>query len=199
MPLNLATAGLSALTEDTAVAAAGSALTAGTLYLNRVDFEVGGSLLPPSIFAAVGAAGVGASTGSFMGVYNCATLNTPELGALSPVAAGTRVAQTADLGAAIAAGWGPTAGGVPLVWATGFGELPTGQYWLAILVNQATTQPVIAQGTGGGTAALANLSAAAANKRYATNGTGLTTLPATITVASNADTNARPLCMGLAA
>ena len=193
MAVNLAQAGLSALTCEPDYCTAGAALTAGTLYLSQIEFEPRGALLPASIFAAVSTAGGGAGTGSFMGIYNCFQLNTPEFGALSPVAAGTRLAQTADVGNTLTAGWAAQA----LTYLPGIGELPPGFYWLAIVTNEATTQPTVSQGTGAGAVSIPNLGLGATAMRYATNGTGLTSLPATITVASNVATNARPLCLGL--
>jgi hypothetical protein len=190
MGVNYQQAGISALTMDPDGSAAGTALTAGTIYLARFSFEAGGSLLPANIFAACSTAGGGSSTTSFMGVYNCNTLATPEIGALSPIAAATRLAVTANI-AAVAAGDAMQA----LTWLTGLGELPPGEYWAAILTNESTTQPTI---VGGSTLSLVpNFGATTTGLRYATAGTSQTSLPATITPANIVSTNARALCMGL--
>jgi hypothetical protein len=188
-------AGLSAFSFDPALCAAGSALTAGTIYLSEVWYETGGSLLPASVYAAVGTAGGGSSAASFMGVYNVQPISNVEsqnVAGGTPIVAGTRLAVTANI-PALAVGFLPQA----LTWLSGFGELPTGLYWIATVVNETTTQPTIAQGTGGGNVALPNLNLAAASMRAAVNGTGATSLPANLTVASNTATGARPLCVGL--
>jgi hypothetical protein len=190
MTVNYQQAGLSCLTLEPDGSAAGTALTAGTLYLSRVSFEAGGALLPASIYAGCSTAGGGTATQSFMGVYNCAALATAEVGTLSPIAAATRLAVTANI-PGVAAGWAPQA----LTYLTGLGELPPAEYWLAILVNETTTQPIIVGGAAG--ALVPNFGQTTVNLRYATAGTGLTALPATIVPANIVSTNARALCMGL--
>lgn len=193
MAVNLAQAGLSCITFDPEAAntAQSGVLTAATLYLNRVSFEQGGSLLPASIYVGIATAG-SVCTGTFCAVYNCSTLSTPEVGALSPIAAGTRLAITADLGATPAAGWAPQA----LTWLPGFGELPTGDYWLAFCCASATTVPAVAGAGVTANVLLPNLGLTLGNLRYAVNGA---TAAATLTIASNTSAAARPLLMGLAA
>jgi hypothetical protein len=190
MTVNLQQAGLSCLTLEPDASGPGAAVTAGTIYLSRVSFESGGALLPASIYAACSTAGGGTATQSFMGVYNCATLNSPEIGALSPITVATRLAVTANI-AAVAAGWAPQA----LTWLTNLGEIPPGEYWLALLTNETTTQPTIVGGTPG--VLTPNFGLLTTNLRYATAGTGATALPATITTTNIVSTNAKPLCMGL--
>lgn len=191
MPVNYQQAGLSCLTFDPEEVNATTAVTAATLYLNRVSFESGGSLLPPNIYAGVTTAGTGSAGGSFLAVYNCSVLATPEIGALSPIAAGTRLAITAELGL-LAAGWVANA----LTWLPGLGELPPGEYWLAAVFNNGTTQPAIANAGLAANVALPNLGLTGAALRYATLGA---TAAATIVAANAISTNAKPLLMGLSA
>lgn len=64
--------------------------------------------------------------------------------------------------------------------------LTPGTYWVGFLFNAATTAPQLPRCAGvGGTPSLINVGLASAGLLYATNGTGRTTLPTTITLASN--------------
>jgi hypothetical protein len=189
MPVNYQQAGLSALTVDPDATNALTLPTVATLYLNRISFESGGALLPANIYLNIGTAG-SVCSGTFLAVYNCNVLATPEVGALSPIAAGTRLAITADLGATPAAGWAPQA----LTWLTGFGELPPGEYWLAYAQAAATTAPAVARGGTVGSVLTPNLGLTGAALRYATLGA---TAAATIVAANAISTGAIPMCMGL--
>lgn len=189
MPVNYQQAGLSCLTMDPEECNAATVATAATLYLNRVSFEAGGALLPASIYAAIGTAGATCS-GTFLSVYNCSTLATAEVGALSPIAAGTRLAITADLGAAPAAGWAPQT----LTWLPGLGDLPPGEYWLGFVCAAGTPVPAIGRGGVTGNVLLPNLGLTGAALRYAT--LGATAAP-TIIAANAVSTAAIPMCMGL--
>src|SRR5271165_3977987 len=63
--------------------------------------------------------------------------------------------------------------------------------WVTVLANLATTQPALVRGIGGspGATLFQNVNLTAATARFATNGTVLTALPASITPASNAQTS----------
>lgn len=64
--------------------------------------------------------------------------------------------------------------------------LTPGTYWAGFLFN-ATTAPQLPRCAGtGGSASLINVGLTGAGQLYATNGTGRTTMPAAITMASNA-------------
>jgi len=137
-------------------------LIAGTLYLLKVKvpFAITISNLR---FMSNGAAGAGASTGSFAGVF------TP---------AGLRQAVSADQGANFTNSFVPITVPLPapLLISPPF-------IWVAVLSNLATTQPTFASGSGNGNFTNCNLSAA--SYRFCVNGTGLTSIPASITPASN--------------
>ncbi|MCX4993429.1 hypothetical protein [Streptomyces sp. NBC_00568] len=67
--------------------------------------------------------------------------------------------------------------------------LTAGFYWVALLFN-ASVLPSLTRGSGWtGVEAAANLGLTAATYQYATNGTGRTDLPSTITPASNSGTD----------
>jgi hypothetical protein len=74
-------------------------------------------------------------------------------------------------------------------------SVAAGSYWACLLVN-AATPPTIARG-GGLSQAGNNVNLTAASFRFAVNGTGLTTIPASITPASNTTTGALALWMGV--
>jgi hypothetical protein len=60
-----------------------------------------------------------------------------------------------------------------------------GTYWAGFLFNAATAPQLPRCAGTGGTASLINVGLAGANQLYATNGTGRTSMPATITMGSN--------------
>jgi hypothetical protein len=65
--------------------------------------------------------------------------------------------------------------------------LTPGTYWAAFLFNAATTAPQLPRCAGaGGSPSLINVGLSGAAQLYASNGTGRTSLPSTITMASNA-------------
>ncbi len=77
-------------------------------------------------------------------------------------------------------------------------QLTPGLYWVANMINFAATAPqVMAGNTTGNTRVIANGALAASQYRFCTNGTGTTTLPATITPASNSLTGLLILWAGL--
>lgn len=64
--------------------------------------------------------------------------------------------------------------------------LTPGTYWAAFLFNAATAPQLPRCAGTGGTASLINVGLTGATQLYATNGTGRTSMPSTITMASNA-------------
>ena len=147
-------------------------LTAGTLYLRKLS--VRSAVLISNIWFVVVTAGVGASTGSFVGLYS---------------SAGTLLSGSADIGGAL------TAVAAPSNALTTPQQLAAGTFvWVGILVNLATTQPTLARNNS--INAASNIGQAAATFRTAVNGTGLSTLPASITPGSNLQPNSGTLWVG---
>lgn len=139
------------------------AMVAGTLYLLKVPVRT--AFTWTNMIVPVGTAGVGASTGSFAGLYS---------------SAGLLLSGSADIGASLLAIADIS---VPLTTPQ---PLAAGSFvWAALLANLATSQPSIrtwaAQSSF--TANLGVLSPAV--MRCGTAGTGLTALPASITPAAN--------------
>lgn len=108
---------------------------------------------------------------NFLGLYN---------------STGTQVAATADISASTTVGVKTFPVVTPVT-------LPTGQYWVAFVLN-AGTNPTLATAVSAST--YGHLSNTASAYRFATNGTN-TTLPATITPASNVTTNALTFWTGV--
>jgi hypothetical protein len=153
------------------------ALTAGTVYLAKIMIRQ--AITPGHVVLGIQAGGTGASTGSFVGVYS---------------SAGTLLASSADIGASLTA-----AGLIPLALSSS-PSLTAGSFvWAAFVVNLATTQPSLYRNGGAGTITESNGGLVAATFRYAVNGTGQTSLLASITPSSNTGTGAFPLWAGLAA
>jgi hypothetical protein len=152
--------------------AQGSAtLIAGTLYLTKLMIRY--PLTITNLWWDVFAAGLGSSTGSFTGLYS---------------SAGTLLTGSSDIAAANLLSTGPKMMAVTTPQALAPGTF----VWAALLVNMATTQPGIFRSVSA--ASLGNINLAASAYRYCTNGTGLTTLPGSITPASNSQGAAFALC-----
>lgn len=179
--------GVAAWSIDPAAASGTLTLTAGTPVLAAVPYKPAAavSALPGSVWYNVTTAGVGADSGTFLAVYNMA--------AIPGFAAGSLIAKTANLGAAVAAS---AAGGTftALTYTAGVTALPQGWYWVYAVSNQATTQITLQATVAGkpnsGVSTVANY-------RAATNGSSITTAPATITPGSNTAAT-QLLCVGLA-
>lgn len=161
---------------DPLLIAGATILVAGTLYLCKLKARPV-ALSVSTLHFSINAAGVGASTGSFAGLYS---------------SAGTLLSGSADIGASLL-GTGDLA--VPL--STPNQVIPAnGFVWAALLANLATTPPTMNRYTGSiGTGA--NLGLTAAQFEIAVNGTGLASLPASITPAAN--TGAGAIAMWAAA
>jgi hypothetical protein len=160
--------GLLAANADPDLQPGTALLTAGTLYLAKLPAR--GTTVISNLWVGLATAGVGASTGSFLGLYS---------------AAGLLLAQSADIDGILTGTTGGVAAalGVPqLLLAGSNAQSP----WVALLANLATTQPTMR--TGSGSAGFPATNLAPANYRFATNGAGLSALPASITPSANVTT-----------
>jgi hypothetical protein len=170
--------GLKAWAYDPAALSTGQAITSGVIYLNGV--YVHSATTASNLVYAQTTAGTGPTAGAnWIGLYN---------------ASGTLLATTA-LDAVL------TSVGIKSVAITPQ-AVTVGLYWVALLQN-ATSQQAGAQNSVGGFQSLAALGlTTGATARYAVNGTGATTLPATITPANNSNpttgTTAKYFWVGLA-
>ena len=154
---------LVATSDPNLAATATLLLVAGTQYLRKVP--VRSPFTWTNIWFLVNAAGAGASTGSFAGLFS----NT-----------GALLSGSADCAAQFTA-TGPQS--VPLITPQALNPAVTPFVWVVLLSNLATTQPTLFRESG--SSLLPNLNLTAANFRGATNGTGLTALTA-VTPSANA-------------
>lgn len=149
--------------------------TSGTLYLAQVELRYGTTVTKGAI--GIGTAGVGpVANQNFIGLYG------PN---------GTLRASTA----AGAIDGSLTATGLLNATFSASFTAPAGNYWIAFLNNAAT--PVAVARNSGLNLGIANGGAAASTYRFCVNGTGLTSLPATITPASNSLTGATTMWAAL--
>jgi hypothetical protein len=153
---------------------ASAAITAGSVYLSKIP--VRSAFTATNVWFAVTTAGSGASTGSFAGLYS---------------SAGVLLSGSADIAAQLTGSVGPIE-----VTLTTPQALTTGFVWVALLSNLATTQPKLADNPLGLTS-IENLNLTAANFRFAINGTVQTSLPASITPASNVSAGGVNLWAGI--
>lgn len=150
------------------VVGGGSVPGAGVVTMGKVLVNSTQSVSGIALFVATG--GTGLTSGqNFAGVYN---------------SSGTLVATTADLTTPWAStGWmNHTLVGGPF-------SLTAGSYWIAIMSNSGTTRPTFGRNGGSLSGALYNGLLSNSNLRFATNGTGTTALPSSITPSSNASNN----------
>lgn len=147
-------------------AANSTALTSGTVYLIKVQVTASGQT-SNGMVVHVPNAGVTLTAGqNFVGLYN---------------AAGTRVAVSADQTAA----WG-SSGFKTIAWTAPVAVTP-GFYYIAILTNGATGISIAREANLDAT--LVNINLTPATLRWSAGGTGLTgltSLPASITMADRA-------------
>jgi len=165
--------GLLAWAYDLIACASSVVLTAGTVYLTKIPIRA--NLTATYLWALAGTAGVGSSTGSFMGLYSNS---------------GSLLTGSSDIG-------GNLTGIRPLqTTLTTPQALTAGSFvWGAIVCNLATTQVGISRGMGiNGN--LPNLNLAAAQSRFATSSTGVTALPGSFTP-SGLTAASQSLWMGL--
>lgn len=159
--------GLLVANMDWLMAGTTQILTGGTVYLMKV--EIRQSMTWTNVWFDLQTAGVGASTGSFVGLYS---------------SAGTLLSGSADMAASLTGTTGPKSVALSTPQALTAGSF----VWVAILVNLATTQPTLRIAAP---VAHANANLTAASLRFCVNGTGVTALPSpSITPASNTATGA---------
>lgn len=139
----------------------GDTITGGVVYLAKVDIA-NRSTVVSNILVGVITAGATLTSGqNFVGLYN---------------SSGTLLATSADQTTA----WGTT--GLKTAAITPQ-TLAVGSYYVAILSN-GTTKPVFATGAGHGQDSITNAGLTTATSAFLTSGTGLTALPASITLSS---------------
>lgn len=158
--------GFLAWTYDPTLTTGSSTTTSGTVYLAQVVLRYAATISKAQISLGSAASGVTANQ-NFVGLYT---------------SAGTRVAVTTAgaIDAALA-----SSGVLTATFATPY-SAAAGTYWVAF-VNNATTPAGLGRASTLQSTSDANLTAA--TYRWAVNGTGQTTLPASITPASNTSTN----------
>jgi hypothetical protein len=144
---------------------ASGVLTSGVVYVMRIPLT-GASISVTNIVAAVFTAGSSlTSSECFAGLYD----NT-----------GTKVGGTADQSGS----WTSTGLKTMALVSGPFNTSATFAY--VVIVSNGTTNPVFARASGAGVgSSLVSLSWAAASMPFATNGTGATALPSSLTYSSN--------------
>jgi hypothetical protein len=156
--------GLISWSSDPTLQNTSTVLTAGTVYLTKV--YVRNRVTVSNLYWWVASAAVTATAGqNEVGLYD---------------SAGTRVVAANVDGSTTSTGLKTTAV-TPTV-------LTPGWYWVAAVFNAATLPGLLRGNGGAGITTAANIGLTASTLRYATNATAQTTLPATITPASNAAT-----------
>lgn len=153
-------------TYDPAMASNGTNTVSGTVYLARVVLRYSATVSKVMLSIASGAVTVTANQ-NYVGIYD---------------STGARQAVTAagSIDSAL------TSAGVLTATLSTSPTLAAGQYWVAF-VNNATTPAQI--GRTSNLASTPNANLTAANYRFCVNGTAQTSLPASITPASNSLTN----------
>jgi hypothetical protein len=136
---------------------AGFLTIAGTVYLSKIP--VRNAMLASNLWAVCTVAGVGASSGSFGGLYS---------------SAGVLLSGSADIGGLVLG-----AGGVQIPLSSPQQLAAGSAVWAAFLFNLATTEPTLARSS-----AFGNLNLPAALSRFAVPLTGQTTLPGSFTPGS---------------
>lgn len=167
--------GLVAWNQDPVGCGANATAANGTLYLARVPIRQTTKITNLAIYLATAASGVTANQ-NFLALISStgAIVGQTAAGVLD-----TKITSNGWVSAAMSAAV----------------TVQPGYYWVAALFN-ATTPPVMARNTGlslGGP----NAGQAASSFWFATNGTGLTAIPGSITPGSNTQTGAATICVGL--
>ena len=153
---------LDAWTFDPALAQGSGTPTTGVLQLGKI--KLGAAASVASIIATVTATGTGLTSGqNLAGLYD---------------SSGTRIATTADQTTA----WGTT-GAKTMALTGGPYTLTAGVYYGALLANASTTAPTFLTGHSTSSSTL-NIGLTTATSRYLTSGSGLTSLPSSVTLAS---------------
>lgn len=145
---------------DPALVNNGSAGTAGTLYL--VGLYVNRTVTATKLYWGIASAGSGAVAGqSFVSLFNSSGTK------LADVGVDARITTTGAFTETISA------------------ALTPGLYWVGILINASTMPQTYKAANTAASLVNFGLTGTAASLRFATNGTGLTATPASITPSSN--------------
>lgn len=158
--------GVAAWCYDPALAVNSTQLTAGTLYLSRVN--IAAAINVTKLYWWVANTGSGATASqNWLGLYNSAGTLLASVNVDTGFASATLKTSTITSTA-----------------------LTAGSFvWVAMLFNASVT-PTVTRGSGWtGVDTAANIGLTAATYRFAKNGTALTTLPSTITPSSNVGTD----------
>jgi hypothetical protein len=158
---------------DPATFSANPLMTAGTLYIMKLTARA--PLTISNLWFGCQAIGVGASSGSFAGLYS---------------ATGTKLSGSSDVGSLFTS----ATGGVECPLTTPQALTQGESVYATLLMNLATTQPALAR--FGGVAAIANLNLTAANYRWAQIGSQGTSLPASLTPSSFTTAGVQYWCGG---
>lgn len=168
--------GLLAAVSDPAVVSGNFGTTAGTVYLSKLIAR--SAITITNIWLGLVTAGTGASTGSFVGLYS---------------SAGTLLSGSSDIASSLTG----TTGGISNALTTPQSVAAGAFVWVALLTNLASTQPTVGRGAAMGASTTANMGLTAATYRFAINGTGLTSLPSSITPSSNGAPSGSDLWVGV--
>lgn len=147
-----------------------AALTSGVVYLIRVPLY-GGTATITNIIAGVNAAGSGLTASQcFAGIYD---------------STGAKIGGTADQSAV----WNST--GLKTMALSGGPFTTTSLYAYVVLISNGTTNPQFCRSAGGGSigSGIVTLSSSGSQMPFATNGTGATALPSSLTYSSNSSSN----------
>jgi hypothetical protein len=161
---------------DPAAASGTANLTAGTVYLLRLNIRK--AITATNICIGLSAAGnnTGGSAGTFVGLYS---------------SGGTLLSGSSDVATSL------VTTGLKSLALTTPQSLTAGTYvWATILVNLGTTQPQLGQANLA-TTSWGSLGQSASNFRWAVNNTSQTTLPNSITPGSNVQTNTHALWVAI--
>jgi hypothetical protein len=170
--------GIAAQNYPSFLALGGSAAaTSGLVYVMRVPLR-GGAVPITNILAGIQTAGGTLTAGQcFAGLYD----NT-----------GAKLGGTTDQSAS----WVST--GVKTMAISGGPVTTSAPFVYVVLLANGTTPPAWARAGGGAlVSSLTSLSAAGANMPFATNGSGATALPASLSYVSNTTTSSQPIWVGL--
>lgn len=151
----------------------GQATATGTLYLFKVPARTGGTV--SNIIATIGST---APAGSLTSGQNLAAIYDDT---------GARIAITSDQTTAWASA------GLKTMALTGSVTLQAGRdYYIGILSNSSASTAAVFIRSAGGVTTTPNGGQGNAQQRFSVNGTGLTAMPTSVTLSSNAGSGAQP-------
>ncbi len=160
--------------DPVAINSSSTVTVAGTIYMLKISTQTGGTINNVILYQGSNASGI---TTGLVGIYN---------------SSGTRLGVSADQSSTWVSGT-PVVRSVGL---TGPVTLIAGQYYyVAVLSAGGTTQPGFARANT--TTGPLNAGQSNATQRFATNSTGQTTLPSSLTLSSNSGTSPIIFWVGL--